>query len=348
MRSIPGFLSQCALALSCGLSLQAGDFAGGSGTGSDPWLVETAVQLQAVGDHLNAHFRQVADIDLENVIFTPIAFTDFNDDVIQFRGVFDGDGHLIRNLRIRDPQSDVIALFSKLGPEGIIRDVHVRDVDLEGRLCSAGLVAENNGLIERCSSTGKVVGSSWAGGLVGDNRTTVLDSYSHAEVSAGSSPGGLVGVHYGSAPPRLERCYASGSITGSAGGGLVGSIIAASPVVVDSYWDVQSTGESTSAGGVGLSSVEMRTRSIFEPAWDFAMTWKIVEGVRPPEHQSTAGIPGDVDSDGSVDGIDLSIVLGYWGDCPGGLPCDADLNGDLVVNGLDLTVVLGYWMTKGL
>jgi len=51
-------------------------------------------------------------------------------------------------------------------------------------------------------------------------------------------------------------------------------------------------------------------------------------------------VPGDINGDGLVNGIDLALILGSWGPCPG---CPADLNGDLVVDGADLAIVLGYW-----
>lgn len=39
-------------------------FAGGSGTAEDPYLVATADHLNNVRDHLNKHFLQTADIDI--------------------------------------------------------------------------------------------------------------------------------------------------------------------------------------------------------------------------------------------------------------------------------------------
>ena len=319
------------------------DFAGGSGTAEDPWLVATPAHLQKVDDHLNAHFRQIADIDLWGIDFTPIALTTLPDDVIQFRGTYDGDGYKIRNLWIDEPSLDVIALFGKLGPEGTIRDTHVRNVNLIGRLCTAGLVGENNGYIQQCSSTGTVCGSNWSGGLVGDNRVTIVDSYSRVNVDSNGSPGGLVGVHYGSAPPRLERCYASGSVEGGPGGGLVGSVIAASPVVIDSYWDIQSTGQSSSSGGSGRTTAQMKQSATFQPAWDFDSLWMISEGIDYPVLQSTNELFGDITQDGQVNGADLTIVLALWGNC-GGVPgCAADLNGDLIVDGVDLALLLSAW-----
>ena len=53
----------------------------------------------------------------------------------------------------------------------------------------------------------------------------------------------------------------------------------------------------------------------------------------------SGSIDGDIDGDGSVDGTDLSILLGYWGPCT----CPADLDGDGMVDGLDLTILLGNW-----
>ena len=39
-------------------------FAHGTGTEADPYLVETAADLNGVRDYLSAHFKQTADIDL--------------------------------------------------------------------------------------------------------------------------------------------------------------------------------------------------------------------------------------------------------------------------------------------
>jgi hypothetical protein len=56
--------------------------------------------------------------------------------------------------------------------------------------------------------------------------------------------------------------------------------------------------------------------------------------------EPAASIPGDLDGDGSVNGADLSILLGSWGACAG---CPADLNDDGFVDGADLSILLGGW-----
>lgn len=57
---------------------------------------------------------------------------------------------------------------------------------------------------------------------------------------------------------------------------------------------------------------------------------------------SDLGIPGDLNGDGHVNGIDLSIVLTYWGPCESS-DCPVDLDHDGVVGGVELSVVLGSW-----
>jgi len=50
--------------------------------------------------------------------------------------------------------------------------------------------------------------------------------------------------------------------------------------------------------------------------------------------------PGDLDATGVVDGADLGIVLGAWGEC---VECSADIDQNGAVNGADLAIVLGAW-----
>lgn len=53
---------------------------------------------------------------------------------------------------------------------------------------------------------------------------------------------------------------------------------------------------------------------------------------------SQPACPADVDGDGVVGGLDLTVVLGGWGASGAG-----DIDGDGIVGGLDLTFVLGAW-----
>jgi len=52
------------------------------------------------------------------------------------------------------------------------------------------------------------------------------------------------------------------------------------------------------------------------------------------------GHAADIDGDGVVDGTDLAVLLGHWGECT---DCQADFNGDRMVDGNDLAILLGAW-----
>jgi hypothetical protein len=62
------------------------------------------------------------------------------------------------------------------------------------------------------------------------------------------------------------------------------------------------------------------------------LAWIMVGG-------QTGSILGDLDNDGFVNGLDLAILLGWWG-TDFSLP---DLNQDGIVNGADLTILLSAW-----
>jgi len=49
---------------------------------------------------------------------------------------------------------------------------------------------------------------------------------------------------------------------------------------------------------------------------------------------------GDLDGNGTIDGADLGVLLGEWGESASGA---ADLNGDGAVDGVDLGALLGAW-----
>ena len=53
-----------------------------------------------------------------------------------------------------------------------------------------------------------------------------------------------------------------------------------------------------------------------------------------------AQCPGDLDSNGVVNGADLGALLGAWG-CTGA--CPGDLSQDSIVDGTDLGLMLAAW-----
>jgi hypothetical protein len=86
---------------------------------------------------------------------------------------------------------------------------------------------------------GSAAGQFNAGGLIGENQGDVTQCYSTAVVSGRAHPGGLIGS---GVRKRVES----------------------------SFWDVQTSGQSTSIGGTGLTTYKMQTATVFLLAgWDF-------------------------------------------------------------------------------
>ena len=149
-----------------------------------------------------------------------------------FRGTFDGQGHVIRDM---DAWSDgsYAALF------GYTKDAEIRNLTVAGTsscaaatACAAGLVAcAESSLIENCDSRVDVsVAGSLAGGLCAhiSGGTVIRGCRNYGSVTALCSIGGLAAVSY-SAEDLIEDCYNFGALTatgsGSSGtGGLVGKL----------------------------------------------------------------------------------------------------------------------------
>jgi hypothetical protein len=117
------------------------------------------------------------------------------------------------------------------------------------------LVGGNSGSITMSYSMGSVSGTKSVGGLVGGNEYTghITSSYSKASVDGVSWVGGLVGWTEG----YIISCYSTGSVSGSEQvGGLIG-FNDGSIMLTSSFWDMETSGQTTSEGGFGLTTSEM-------------------------------------------------------------------------------------------
>jgi hypothetical protein len=134
--------------------------------------------------------------------------------------------------------------------------------------------------ITNCYSTGSVSGEYGVGGLVGCNfeYSTITNCYSTGSVLGTGDVGGLAGRNWSDS--IIMNSYSVGSVSGTKDvGGLVGdlSLIAS---VTDSFWDIETSSQSTSDGGAGKTTAEMKTANTFL-AWGGCgneSIWTIDEG----------------------------------------------------------------------
>ena len=179
---------------------------------------------------------------------------------VHVRGVFEGNGHVIRNLYINRPNGYNIALFSHTG--SVVRNLGLVDVDVLGLGVVGGLTGTlNRRKITTSYVTGTVTGRGvYVGGLVGDlQRGRIIASYSGAAVTGSSFVGGLAGLTTGG---TITASYAYGPVTAtetSVKGGLVG-VSNRGVDVIDSYWDTQTTGITSDSGaGTGKTTAELQS-----------------------------------------------------------------------------------------
>ena len=323
-------------------------YGGGSGTSSDPYLIYTAEQMQAIGADSNdwdKYFKLMADIDLSG--YTGTQYNIIGDYNTQFIGVFDGNGHTISNFTYDSNGTDYIGLFGYINhPDAEIKKLTLVDCNiyagtaeyvgsLVGRLEYGGIITEcyslggnvsggngsrtfgglcgfNAGLIRYCYTSGIVSGgdnSVYLGGLCGENHNngSINNCYTMAIVSGGNNSlylGGLCGKNYN----RIENCYATGIVTGS---NYVGGICGFnSYLVIDCFWDIETSGITVSDGGTGKTSVEMKQKDTFLN-WDFSETWGIVNNQTYPFLRLLYPV-GDLDFDGDVDFIDFEYLASNW------------------------------------
>lgn len=268
-------------------------FAGGSGTEDDPYLIETAVHLDSVRNHLDYHFLQIADIDL-NVPpwntgegWEPIGvwIEDNHPDNRQFSGSYNGNSFVINGLYI-NRASNIQALFSSLS-QAVVENVSMENVDISGESVISSLVANavNNTIIKNCYGTGNVNGNDIVGGLVGRNaggsiiknsysnctvegitriggltginqtNSIIINSFNLGNVVGENNIGGLLGVNYGS---DIYNSFNNGNIVGNNRvGGLVGRNVLAvyprNPHIENSYNTGEVNGFSEVGGLVGTN-----------------------------------------------------------------------------------------------
>jgi hypothetical protein len=147
---------------------------------------------------------------------------------------------------------------------------------------AGGLVGSNTspGRITGGHATGRVSGDESVGGLVGYSgpSATITNSYATGRVTGDYKVGGLVGSIHDS---TITDSYAIGSVIGGSSGGLVGeSTYGIGDLTSASYWDTQTTGQTSSGGSedsAGKTTAELQTPTsasgiyaTWDPdVWDF-------------------------------------------------------------------------------
>ena len=264
----------------------------GSGTASSPYKIGTAAELSWFAQQVNSGKRSAcavltADIDLNGEPWTPIANKGLNNG---YTGTFDGKNHIIHGLYLTASDANQrLGLFGTVDRSGVVKNLNAAGTALISNGAGTGLIAGvSSGTIYNCGASvflradenapTTANSAACAGGIVGkvsegDEENCrpggLFAAYARCAVLA--RLGGVVGaldcyaenaggmVRYCRNSIALESCtlntYKIGeiSVTGSAIGGIVGSVSTIGKVR-ECVNDAPVTGESNIGGIVGAAS----------------------------------------------------------------------------------------------
>lgn len=221
------------------------DISSGDGTSSgSPYMISKPRHLKNVSKDLDAYYKQTADIDLSGITdWDPISteVSTSNDYQGEFVGEYDGDNKKIINLILNRGARNYCGLFSRIGVNGTVKNVHLENVKMTVSKISGCIAGLNSGIIENCKITGeqsKLLSTTFSntveaciGGISGQNNGTIKDCSNSACVSVTESNGkmsncvgGIVGKIIGEVSSiTISNCNNSGEILGGTQiGGIIG------------------------------------------------------------------------------------------------------------------------------
>ena len=258
----------------------AAGYGGGTGTPEDPYQILDANNLNEIGLHeedWDKCFVLMDDIDMEDlsgVEYNTIGWYVSTHENHPFDGVFDGRGHIVRNLCYSAAEGHCVGMFAYLRGEVKHLGLENVNIDVPGGSDVGGLVGHTSAAkITCCFVKGYIRGDSCVGGIVGYNEVSRLTScYSEATVSGRFAAGGLVG--YGRRCQWIYDCYSIGDLT-RGGGGFIGFSDDENCMYIENcFWDIERSRTTYDAGGaLGLATSQMQDPGTFATAgWDLTIS----------------------------------------------------------------------------
>ncbi len=260
----------------------------GSGSESDPYLIESAAQLAGlayninndINDYKGKYFKLMKDIDLASKPWTPVG------NKLNFPHLrLDGNGKSIINLKV-DESDGYAGLFYWLSgtsstEKSVVRNLTIRNADVKTGGREAGVIVGFTSFtdIMDCRIDGSVTSACCAGGIVGSGDPSIINCRADVNVTVNApasksfsvAAGGLIGdISFNNERNNsITNCTVKGSVTvnsqdlaGSVNdfhvGGVAGSAFAKVSGCM-SYADVNSMSENDVcvgglAGSLGAGS----------------------------------------------------------------------------------------------
>ena len=247
----------------------------GSGSESDPYLIESAAQLAGLAYNINnddnydykgKYFKLMKDIDLASKPWTPIGN---NTHFPHLR--LDGNGKSIINLKV-DVSDGYAGLFYWLSgtsstEKSLVRNLTIRNADVKTGGRDAGVIVGFTSFIDiiDCRVDGSVTSAYCAGGIVGSGDPSIINCRADVNVTVNApastsksfsvAAGGLIGdISFNNEQDNtITNCTVRGTVTVSSqdlsesvndfhAGGVAGLAVA-NVIDCTSYAEISSTSE---------------------------------------------------------------------------------------------------------
>ncbi len=232
------------------------------------------------------------------------------DSYVGLFGVCSGDVHDLKLIN-----ADFHGAANTGGIAGKFMTGNLTQCSVSGSINGAGLTGGligslYGGTVNSSYSTATITGSFNVGGVIGYADTGLVTlSFSSGNVTGtGNNVGGFIGA---SLTATVTNCYCTGGVsspgnnvagfmgmggasfsysTGRVTGGTTLGGFSSVAICPNCYWDTNTTGQATSAGGTGAITSTLLMQATYT-GWDFTNTWFSVDGSTRPflrmEHDTT-------------------------------------------------------------
>ena len=194
-------------------------FTHGAGTEQSPYLIENAEQLAFIAEMVNAgiytysgnYFKLTTDLDLNNTPWTPIGESEEH----AFGGSFDGDNHIISNLRISSA--------TNAGLFGVVSGGTYKRITVQGNIPASANATNAGGLIgyataacvvDSCTNNIIIEGGENVGGIIGYAiNASLFHCINHKNLKGKTRIGGIIGFSSNTIKNKCVSCVNYGTIT---------------------------------------------------------------------------------------------------------------------------------------
>lgn len=188
--------------------------------------IYTAEDLNNIRNNLKGKYILMNNIDLSSYSqgkgWEPIIKYIDKDKSLKFKGILDGNGYAIKNLKINRPNIDNVGLFYSIENTAKVSNLRIEDANIIGRNLVGCLTGSGSGEITSCYIEGNIKGDSFVGGFVGRSLCSIKNcSTSGSVTGSGSYVSSITGS---SSAYAIENCSTTAKVIGSTGT-LIGGMI---------------------------------------------------------------------------------------------------------------------------